>query len=175
EEIPQNVLVKVNKNNKNILLQQMEQTNMDIQTQLAEAPVVDNDDTSKQSWAKIIDNNSDNLKNITNATNPWATPITINKKSTYDEKAETLSVSDDRSDEEMVVKSLDSLKITKEGNTHKETVETPIITSVCPDEEMTTEPSDPLRDELSNLYGTAENKKNLLLVAATKATGVVDM
>ncbi|CAG8804974.1 38175_t:CDS:2, partial [Gigaspora margarita] len=44
-----------------------------------------------------------------------------------------------------------------------------------PDEEMTAEPSDPLRDELSDLYGTAENKENLLLVVATKATDVVNM
>ncbi|CAG8835512.1 39206_t:CDS:1, partial [Gigaspora margarita] len=68
--------VKINKNNENISLQQMEQTNMDIQTQLAEASVVDNEDTSKQSWAEMMDNDSDNLKDITNTTNPWVTPST---------------------------------------------------------------------------------------------------
>ncbi|CAG8698692.1 16260_t:CDS:2 [Gigaspora margarita] len=68
EETPQNVSVEVNKVNKNILLQKTEQT--------AEVLVMDNKDTSKQSWAKMMDNDSDNLKDITNATNPWTTPST---------------------------------------------------------------------------------------------------
>ncbi|CAG8834301.1 31388_t:CDS:1 [Gigaspora margarita] len=70
------MLVKVNKNNENILLQQMEQTNMNVQTQLAKATIVDNEDTSKQSWVKMMNKDSDNLKNITNATNPWVFPNT---------------------------------------------------------------------------------------------------
>ncbi|CAG8844640.1 15293_t:CDS:2, partial [Gigaspora margarita] len=74
--------------------------------------------------------------------------VTINEESTHDEKVGTPSVSGDYSDEEMVVD---------------------------PDEEMTAKPSDPLRNELSDLYRTAENKENLPPVAATKATGVVDM
>ncbi|CAG8829541.1 12292_t:CDS:2, partial [Gigaspora margarita] len=76
EEIPQNASVEVNKNNENISLQQIEQTNMDVQTQLAEATIEDNEDTSKQSWAEMMDKDSDNLKDITNATNPWALPST---------------------------------------------------------------------------------------------------
>ncbi|CAG8830459.1 17858_t:CDS:2, partial [Gigaspora margarita] len=76
EETPQNMSVEVNKVNGNISLQQTEQTEMDTHTQLAEVPVMDNKDTSKQSWAKMMDNDSDNLKDITNATNPWVTPST---------------------------------------------------------------------------------------------------
>ncbi|CAG8546054.1 36513_t:CDS:2 [Gigaspora margarita] len=215
-EIPQNMSVEVNKNNENISLQQMKQMNIDVQTQLEEVPVVDNENTSKQSWAEMMDNDSDNLKDITNATNSWATPstsetniegststneeienahepslysdhrhedmqtdvalhetqaesneVTINEESTHDRKVGTPSVSGDCSDEEMVAESSDSLKITKKGNTHKETEETPIITGACPDEEMTAEPL--------NLYRTAENKENLQPVAATKATGIVNM
>ncbi|CAG8836217.1 35971_t:CDS:2, partial [Gigaspora margarita] len=67
---------------------QTEQTEMDVHTQLAEVTVTDNKDTSKQSWAKMIDNDSNNLKDITNATNPWATPST---SETYAEQISTES------------------------------------------------------------------------------------
>ncbi|CAG8659109.1 43516_t:CDS:2 [Gigaspora margarita] len=88
---------------------------MDVQTLIAEAPVVDNEDTSKQSWAEMMDNDSDNLKDITNTTNPWPFPSTkskesaINEKNTHEEKVETPSVT--------------------EEITHEEKMESPITTS----------------------------------------------
>ncbi|CAG8816484.1 15570_t:CDS:2, partial [Gigaspora margarita] len=47
--------------------------------------------------------------------------------------------------------------------------------STCPDEEMVTELSDPLRDELSDLYGIAGNKVNLLLVTAENNASIGDL
>ncbi|CAG8832891.1 15322_t:CDS:1, partial [Gigaspora margarita] len=49
--------------------------------------------------------------------------------------------------------------INEESTHDKKAGETPIITGTCPGEEMTAEPSDLLRGELSDLYGTAETKK----------------
>ncbi|CAG8574713.1 38318_t:CDS:1 [Gigaspora margarita] len=89
DKTPQNMLVEVNKTNGNISLQQTEQTEMDVHTQLAEVTVtMDNKDTSKQSWAEMTDNDSNNLKDITNATNPWVTPST---SETYTEQISTES------------------------------------------------------------------------------------
>ncbi|CAG8838506.1 13562_t:CDS:2, partial [Gigaspora margarita] len=145
EEIPQNALVEVN--NENISLQQMEQKNMDVQTQLAEAPVVDNKDTSKQSWAKIMNNDSDNLKDITNTTNPLRGSTSTNEEI---ENAHEPNLYSDHKREDMQIdialhetqaepnevtineKSIHDEKVgtpsAKEGNTHEETVKTPIIT-----------------------------------------------
>ncbi|CAG8778569.1 39777_t:CDS:2, partial [Gigaspora margarita] len=72
EETSQNTLVKINNSYENNTLQQMEQTNMDVQTTL----VVDNEDPNKQSWAEMMDNDSDNLKDVNNETNPWVIPST---------------------------------------------------------------------------------------------------
>ncbi|CAG8842840.1 8613_t:CDS:2, partial [Gigaspora margarita] len=88
KETPQNMSAEVNNTNRNILLQQTEQTEMDIHTQFAEVTVTDNKDTSKQSWDEMTDNNSNNLKDITNATNPWVIPST---SKTYAEQISTES------------------------------------------------------------------------------------
>ncbi|CAG8840865.1 11386_t:CDS:2, partial [Gigaspora margarita] len=88
--------------------------------------------------------------------------VAINVKSTHDIKGRTSFVLDDRSDKEIVVELSDTAKVAKEEDTHEEA-------------EMVAEPSDPLRDELSNLYGTTENKENLLLVAVTKDINVEDV
>ncbi|CAG8786955.1 19495_t:CDS:2, partial [Gigaspora margarita] len=139
--------------------------------------------TSKQSWAEMMDNDSDNLKDITNATNPWAFPSTsetnieilaaphetqaesqesaINKENTHEEEVETPSVTGDRPDEKMKAEPTDSLKDTKEEITHKEKVKSPITASTSSDAEMVAESSDPLRDELVDLYINEENKENL--------------
>ncbi|CAG8811665.1 10193_t:CDS:2, partial [Gigaspora margarita] len=241
KETSQNVLVKINNSYENNTLQKIEQMNMDIQT----TPVVDNEDSNKQSWAEMIDNDSDNLKNITNATNSWVTPSTneisieytntensilhnnqegtrlgiesststngkivtaqepiwyfnhklenmqaevtqqeamaklakvaINVKSTHDVKVGTLSGSGNQSNKEIVVEPSDTTKVAKEEDTYKEAVKTPTNTGTSPDEEMVAELSDPLRNELSNLYGTTENKKNLPPVAATKDINIEDV
>ncbi|CAG8834300.1 31387_t:CDS:1, partial [Gigaspora margarita] len=69
----------------------------------------------------------------------------------------------------------DSLKDTKEEVTHKKKMESPITTSTSSDVEMAAESSDPLRDELADLYGNAENKENLLLAVVEANTNVGDM
>ncbi|CAG8667580.1 10831_t:CDS:2, partial [Gigaspora margarita] len=51
-------------------------------------PLTDNKNTSKQSWAEMMDNDLDNLKDITNATNLW---ITLSTNETYTEHISTKS------------------------------------------------------------------------------------
>ncbi|CAG8729294.1 12048_t:CDS:2, partial [Gigaspora margarita] len=58
------------------LLKHKEETPQNMSVELAETPVTNNKDTSKQSWAEIMEDDLDNLKNITNTTNPWVTPST---------------------------------------------------------------------------------------------------
>ncbi|CAG8805103.1 1122_t:CDS:2, partial [Gigaspora margarita] len=62
--------------------------------------------------------------------------VAINMESTYDVKGGTSSGSDDRSDEEMVVKPSDTAKVAKEEDTHEEAVKIPTNTGASPDEEM---------------------------------------
>ncbi|CAG8543287.1 7213_t:CDS:2 [Gigaspora margarita] len=68
---------------------------------------------------------------------------------------ETLSNTGDRLDEEMEAEPADSLKDTKEEIIHEKRVESPITASISADIEMVAESSDPLRDELVDLYGNA--------------------
>ncbi|CAG8759229.1 22288_t:CDS:2 [Gigaspora margarita] len=235
-------MVKINNSYENNTLQQMEQTNMNVQT----TPVVDNEDPNKQSWAKMMDNDSDNLKDINNETNPWVIPSTNetsiehtntensilhnNQEGTLlgieslledsfleniddilglpeqeteirnpyaaqepirdsnhehenmqaevtqqEATAELAEVAINVENEEMVVEPSDTAKVAKEEDTHEEAVKTPTNTGASPDEEMVAEPSDPLKDELLNLYGTTENKENLPPVAVTKDINVEDV
>ncbi|CAG8800423.1 34354_t:CDS:2 [Gigaspora margarita] len=159
------------------MLQQIEQMNMDVQTQLEETPVVDNEDPNKQSststngkiknaqepiWYSNHEHENMQAEIIQQEATAEIVEVATNIKSTYNIKVGTPTVLGDRSDEEMVVEPSDTPKVTKEENTHEEA-------------EIAVEPSDPLRDELSNLYGTTENKENLLPVAVTKDINVEDV
>ncbi|CAG8724211.1 45367_t:CDS:2, partial [Gigaspora margarita] len=183
KETSLNILVEVNKANKNILLQQTEQTEMDFHTQLAEALVIDNKDTSKH-------DDSDNLKDITNATNSWVTPST--SSTSTNEKIKNVhepNLYSDHKHEDMQTDAVlceiqtksNEVAINKKNiydekeNTHYENVGTPTTSSTCPDEEMVSEPSNPLRDELLDLYGMADNKKNLPPVTVENNTSVEDL
>ncbi|CAG8811912.1 10671_t:CDS:2, partial [Gigaspora margarita] len=96
---------------------------------LAEAPIVDNEDTSKQSWAEMIDKDSDNLKNIANATNPWAFPST--SETNIDENACEPNLYPDHAHENMQTEAApyETKAESKESaindrNTHEEKAET---------------------------------------------------
>ncbi|CAG8811815.1 29024_t:CDS:2, partial [Gigaspora margarita] len=199
EETSQNASVEINNSYENNMLQQMEQMNMDVQN----TPAVDNKDLNKQSWAEIMDNDSVNLKDITNATNSWATPSTNEttlRKSFYNQRGSTLTNGEieiaqepiqyfnhehenmqaDITQQEAMAELAEvainvKTKVAKEEDTHEKVMKTPTNTGASPDEEMAAEPSDPLRDKLLNLYGTTENKKNLPPVAATKDINVEDV
>ncbi|CAG8776119.1 14822_t:CDS:2 [Gigaspora margarita] len=215
EETSQNTSVEVNKANGNISPQQTEQIEMDIHTQLAEAPITNNKDTSKQSWAKIMDNDSDNLKDITSATNPWVIPSTSEMLTEYtntesdishnkrketqiglegstltNEKIENVHEPNLYLDHEHKDMQTDAVlhetqtesnevaineESTKEENTYDKNVGNPTISSACPDKEIVMEPSDPLRDELSDLYKMAGNKENLPPVTVENSASVEDL
>ncbi|CAG8641830.1 19885_t:CDS:2 [Gigaspora margarita] len=183
EETPQNASAKVNKTNGNISLQQTEQTEMDIHTQLAEITVTDNKDTSKQSWAKMTDNDSNNLKDITNATNPWATPST---SETYAEQISTESSTStngkienarepnlypDYKHKDMqtevaphVTQAESNESAINEESTYEKKVKTPSISSDRSDEKMEAEPSDSSKDTKEEI--TYKEKEETPIVAS---------
>ncbi|CAG8817814.1 37082_t:CDS:2, partial [Gigaspora margarita] len=144
---------EVNKSYENNTLQQIEQTNMDIQTQLKVTSVVDNEDSNIQSWAEIMDNDSDNVRDITNATNPWVTPSTNETSSTSTnreiENAQEPTQYSNHENENMQaeVTQQEATAELVEGainmkNTHDVKVETPAILADRSDEEMAVDPSD---------------------------------
>ncbi|CAG8758401.1 37335_t:CDS:2, partial [Gigaspora margarita] len=147
EEIPQNMLVEVNKNNKNISLQLMEQTNIDAQTQLER-----HKRGSTSTNGEIENACEPNLypDHVHEDIKAKSQESAINKENTHKENVETPSVTGGQPDEEMEVETSDSLKDTKEEITHEKKVESPITAST-------------------------RNKENLPPVVVEANTGVGDM
>ncbi|CAG8659122.1 43517_t:CDS:2 [Gigaspora margarita] len=160
EEIPQNVSAEVNKNNENISLQQMEQMNMDIQIQLAEASVVDNEDTKAQLGLKSLPDdcfleNIDDILRLPEQEIENRNPYSSGSTSTSGEVENACkpNLYSDHMHEDMQTEAAphetqaeSNESAINEENTHEEKVETPSVTSNRPDEGMEVEPADSLKD-----------------------------